>query len=133
MRVKAASALLLLALTGAALSAAPLAAAGTSEPGAASAIHLTQSACFSRAELGAEIDRYLEQPIAPNASVTVRDDASRLVIESASGAVEKEVKGWSCKQRLDFAAVSASIILGGHYVPHETSPGTRGRPTPRLP
>src|SRR5689334_6785776 len=93
-------------LAATALWAVSLAAAGPPAPGAAAAIELTKSACFDRAALGAEVDRYLEQPLGPAASVTVRDDTNRLVIESASGAVEKDVTGWSCKQRLDFAAVS---------------------------
>ncbi len=105
----------LVALAATALSAVSLAAAGVGPPGAASAIELKKSACFDRAELGAEVDRYLDQPLGSGASVTVRDEPSRLVIESASGAVEKEVTGWSCKQRLDYAAVSISIILGGQF------------------
>jgi hypothetical protein len=110
-----------------------LAAAGSDAPGAVSAIELTKSACFDRAQLGAEVDRYLDQPLGPAASVTVRDDTSKLVIESASGAVEKEVTGWSCKQRLDYAAVSISIILGGSYTPHEAARGDSGPPAAAAP
>jgi hypothetical protein len=105
----------LLALVVAALAAQPFAAAADS--GAAAAIVLTESACFDRAQLGAEVDRYLDHPLDPAAAVTVRDGIDRLVIESASGAVDKDVSGWSCQQRLEFAAVSVSIILGGDYTP----------------
>jgi hypothetical protein len=105
------------AVAAAALSAAPLAAAGAGGAGAASIILLTESACFDRQQLGAEVDRYLDSPPDTAASVTVRDGADHLVIESASGAVEKDVSGWSCEQRLEFAAVSVSIILGGNYTP----------------
>lgn len=103
--------------------------AGSGEPGAASAIVVKASACFDRARLGAEVDRYLDHPLDPAASVTVDDGADRLVIESASGAVEKDVTGWSCQQRLEFAAVSASIILGGDYTPRAVDPADAGRPS----
>ncbi len=102
---------------GAALSLGRFAAAGPGAPAAAESIVVQESACFDRAELGAEVDRYLEHPVGSAASVTVRDGADRLVIEAASGSVAKDVAGWSCKQRLDFAAVSVSIILGGDYTP----------------
>lgn len=78
---------------------------------------MKESVCFDRARLGAEVDRYLDHPLDPAASVIVSDGADRLVIESASGAVDKDVTGWSCQQRLEFAAVSVSIILGGDYTP----------------
>lgn len=130
---RSASALGLSALAATALRAVSLAAAGPAAPGAASAIVLTKSACFDRAALGAEVDRYLEQPLGPAASVTVLDDTNKLVIESASGAVEKDVAGWSCKQRLDFAAVSISIILGGSYVPHEAAAVDSGPPDAAAP
>ena len=105
-------------LRGAVLVAA-LAAGSTAlaSPSAASAIVLKSSACFDRAQLGAEVDRYLDHPLDPASRVTVTDAVDKLVIESASGSVEKEVSGWSCQQRLSFAAVSASIILGGDYTP----------------
>ncbi len=105
------------ALASAALAAASPALADAGSPGAASAIVLKSSACFDRAQLGAEIDRYLDHPLHPSSVVIVTDSADRLAIESASGAVEKDVSGWSCRQRLEFAAVSASIILGGDYTP----------------
>ena len=126
-------ALALLALAATALRAASLAAASPAAPGAASAIELTRSACFDRAALGAEVDRYLEHPLGPAASVTVRDDTSKLVIESASGAVEKDVAGWSCKQRLDYAAVSISISLGGNYTPREAAGADSGPPDAAAP
>ncbi len=120
-------------LAATALSAVSLAAAGAGAAGAASAIELKKSACFDRAELGAEVDRYLDQPLGSGASVTVRDEPSRLVIESASGAVEKEVTGWSCKQRLDYAAVSISIILGGQYTLREAAMNDSGPPDSAAP
>ncbi|MFS8066473.1 MAG: hypothetical protein ACMG6S_08885 [Byssovorax sp.] len=131
--VRLSSALALSALAATALRAVSLAAAGSAAPGAVSAIELTKSACFDRAQLGAEVDRYLDQPLGPTVSVTVRDDTNRLVIESASGAVEKDVAGWSCKQRLDYAAVSISIILGGSYTPHEATTGDSGPPDAAAP
>jgi hypothetical protein len=105
------------AVAGAALSLARFAAAGPGAPAAAESIVVEESACFDRAALGAEVDRYLDHPVGPAASVTVRDGPDRLVIEAASGSVAKDVAGWSCQQRLDFAAVSVSIILGGDYTP----------------
>lgn len=116
----------LLALVAAALVAEPFAAAG--DPGAAAAIVLTESACFDRAQLGAEVDRYLDHPLDPTVSVTVRDGIERLVIESASGSVEKDVSGWSCAQRLEFVAVSVSIILGGDYTPRAVATPDAGPP-----
>jgi hypothetical protein len=120
-------------LAATALSAASLAAAGAGPSGAASAIELTKSACFDRASLGAEVDRYLDQPLRSSASVTVRDEPSKLLIESASGAIEREVAGWSCKQRLDYTAVSISIILGGHYTQHDAGSGDSGPPDSAAP
>ena len=121
----------LLALVGAALAAEPLAAAG--DRGAAAAIVLKESACFDRAQLGAEVDRYLDHPLDPAAAVTVRDGLDRLVIESASGAVDKDVSGWSCQQRLEFAAVSVSIILGGDYTPRAVEVPDAGPPDSAAP
>lgn len=112
----------------AALAAGSRAHAGSGEPGAAAAIVVTASACFDRARLGAEVDRYLDHPLDPAASVTVDDGAGRLVIASASGSVEKDVAGWSCQQRLEFAAVSASIILGGDYTPRAVDAADAGPP-----
>ena len=130
-RSLAATALVLLAAT--ALSAVSLAAGGGAPAGAASAIELTGKPCFSLAELGAEVDRYLDQPLAPGASVTVRCEADRLVIESASGAVEKKITDLSPKQQLAYAAVSISIILGGHYRQNEPDSGDSGSPDSAAP
>jgi hypothetical protein len=126
----------LLALGVAGLAAERFAVADNS--GSAAAIVLKESACFDRAQLGAEVDRYLDHPLSPAAAVTVRDGLDRLVIESPSGAVDKDVAGWSCQQRLEFAAVSVSIILGGDYTPRavlaaDAGPPDSAPPAPVLP
>lgn len=95
-------------------------------PGAAAAIVVESSACFDRARLGAEVDRYLDHPLDPAAQVTVVDGPDKLVVASGSGSVEKDVSGWSCQQRLEFAAVSASIILGGDYTPRPVEAADAG-------
>jgi hypothetical protein len=112
---------------------APFVAAGAEVTGSSAAITLKESACFDRVRLGAEVDRYLDHPLDPAASVTVTDSTARLVIESASGAVDKDVTGWSCEQRLEFAAVSVSIILGGDYTPRVVEAADGGLPDAAAP
>jgi hypothetical protein len=85
--------------------------------GSAAAIEVTEGGCFDRQELGARVDRYLGHPIASPGAITVRDGPDRLEIKSRAGTVARDVGGWSCAQRLDYTAVSVSILLEGAYQP----------------